>query len=136
MKYLSQKGFEPLLAVIIIAALAIVAYYNSNIAPPTLEVPPTPTLVPTPTPTATPSSTPKPTVKPTVKPSSTPAPAPVVNNAPPGSGFSSQTVSAEGKNYKVAIVAADLNSTKVIVDTASSSDCSADCPVLSLGEFK
>ena len=124
-----------LILVITIAALAIVAYYNSNIAPPTLGVPPTPTLVPTPTPTATPSSTPKPTVKPTVKPSSTPAPAPVVNNAPPGSGFSSQTVSAEGKNYKVAIVAADLNSTKVIVDTASSSDCSADCPVLSLGDY-
>ena len=89
--------------------------------------------MPTPTPTSTPSRTPKPTATPSATPK--PTPAPVVNNAPPGSGFSSQTVSAEGKNYKVAIVAADLNSTKVIVDTASSSDCSADCPVLSLGDY-
>jgi exopolysaccharide biosynthesis protein len=65
----------------------------------------------------------------------TQVPAPVSNNTPPGSGYSLQNVSAEGQNYKVAIVAADLNSTKVIVDTASESDCARDCPVLSLGDF-
>lgn len=33
------------------------------------------------------------------------------------------------------MVAADLNSTKVIADTASDSDCSNDCPVLSLADY-
>ena len=32
-------------------------------------------------------------------------------------------------------MAADLNSTKVIVDTASESDCSNDCPVLPLADY-
>lgn len=35
----------------------------------------------------------------------------------------------------MSIVAADLNSTKVIVDTASDSDCRDSCPVLSLAEY-
>lgn len=33
------------------------------------------------------------------------------------------------------MVAADLNSTKVIVDTASDSDCSNECPALPLAEY-
>lgn len=35
----------------------------------------------------------------------------------------------------MAIIAADLNSTRVIVDTASDSDCNNNCPVLSLGDY-
>lgn len=35
----------------------------------------------------------------------------------------------------MAIIAADLNSTKVIVDTASDSDCRDNCPVLPLAEY-
>lgn len=58
-----------------------------------------------------------------------------VNNAPPGSGFSRQTVSTDVGSFLVSIVAADLSTTRVIVDTASSSDCGNDCPVLSLGEY-
>ncbi len=57
------------------------------------------------------------------------------NNTPPGSGFSYQAVSADGQTYNVSIVAADLNSTKVIVDTASDSDCSNNCPVLPLADY-
>ena len=58
------------------------------------------------------------------------------NNAPPGSGYSRQTVNVEGLgSYLVSIVAADMSSTRVIVDTASDSDCSNDCPVLSLAEY-
>lgn len=60
--------------------------------------------------------------------------APASNN-PPGSGFSLQSVSADGQNYNVAIIAADLNSTKVIVDTASESDCSNECPALPLADY-
>lgn len=35
----------------------------------------------------------------------------------------------------VSIVSADLNSARVIVDTASDSDCRDNCPVLSLGDY-
>lgn len=81
----------------------------------------------TPTPTSSPTPTPVPTPAPTSK--------PATNNIPPGSGYSYQYVNVEGKSFSVGIVAADLNSTKVIVDTASDSNCSRDCPVLSLGDY-
>lgn len=57
------------------------------------------------------------------------------SNAPPGSGYSRQAVSALGSSYAVDIVAADLGSTRVIVDTASDGDCHDSCPVLSLGDY-
>lgn len=57
------------------------------------------------------------------------------NNAPPGSGFSRQKAEAEGTSYLVDIIAADLGSTKVIVDTASEKNCKQDCPVMSLGAY-
>lgn len=59
-----------------------------------------------------------------------------VSNAPPGAGYSQQRVDVEGLgSYLVSIVSADLNSTRVIVDTASESDCQNECPTVSLGEF-
>lgn len=57
------------------------------------------------------------------------------NNAPPSSGYSRQRVSTDIGDFLVDIVTADLNSTRVIVDTASDSDCSDACPVLSLSEY-
>jgi hypothetical protein len=57
------------------------------------------------------------------------------SNTPPGSGFSVQSVATDNGNFTVDIVAADLNSTKVIVDTASDSDCSNNCPTLSLADY-
>jgi hypothetical protein len=58
------------------------------------------------------------------------------SNTPPGSGYSKQNVNVDGLgNYMVSMVAADLGSTRVIVDTASDSDCSNDCPVLSLADY-
>jgi len=59
----------------------------------------------------------------------------VVSNTPPNSGFSRQTVSVDGENFTVDLIAADLNSTKIIVDTASSSDCGDNCPVLPLATY-
>ncbi|OGE32750.1 hypothetical protein A3C99_00470 [Candidatus Daviesbacteria bacterium RIFCSPHIGHO2_02_FULL_37_9] len=38
-------------------------------------------------------------------------------------------------SYLVSIISADLNSTRVIVDTASGEDCSNACPTLPLGEY-
>jgi len=57
------------------------------------------------------------------------------SNAPPGSGFSRQSVKVDGSNFLVSIVAADLASARVIVDTASERDCTNDCPTLALGDY-
>lgn len=57
------------------------------------------------------------------------------SNAPPGSGYSYQAVSTDAGTFNVAIIAADLNTTRVIIDTASDKDCSNDCPVLPLGNY-
>jgi hypothetical protein len=63
-----------------------------------------------------------------------PASVPVVN-APPSSGYQRSQVQTSIGNYLVSIVSADMNSTRVIVDTASESTCTNDCPVLSLGDY-
>jgi hypothetical protein len=59
----------------------------------------------------------------------------VESNAPPGSGYSRQSVTSDAGSFMVSMMAADLSSTRVIVDTASDSDCSNDCPVLPLSEY-
>lgn len=58
-----------------------------------------------------------------------------INNSPPGSGYSYQAVKNDQGTFNIAIIAADLNSTRVIIDTASDSDCSNNCPVLPLGTY-
>lgn len=57
------------------------------------------------------------------------------NNTPPGAGYSRQTVNSEVGTFLVDIIAADLNSTRVIVDTASDGTCTNDCPVDALGNY-
>ena len=57
------------------------------------------------------------------------------SNSPPGAGFSQQLVKTDVGDFLVDIIAADLNSTRVIVDTASDSDCKNDCPVLPLADY-
>lgn len=58
-----------------------------------------------------------------------------VNNAPPGAGYSRQSVNSDAGSFVVSIVAADMGSTKIIVDTASDSDCGNNCPVLPLATY-
>ena len=58
-----------------------------------------------------------------------------VNNSAPGSGFSQQKVSTDRGEFLVSIVAADLNSTRVLVDTASDGDCRDNCPTLPLATY-
>lgn len=58
-----------------------------------------------------------------------------VSNTPPGSGYARQQVETSIGSYLVSLVSADLGSTKVIVDTASASDCDNDCPVLPLHDY-
>ena len=89
------------------------------------------TIMPTQSPTATPTITPVITAKPTIKPTV----APIIDNTPPNSGYSRQSVKIDAGTFIVNLVAADVGSTKIIVDTASNSDCNNNCPVLSLGEY-
>jgi len=58
-----------------------------------------------------------------------------VDNTPPLSGYKRQTVKTDSGNFTVDIISADLNSTRVIVDTASDSNCSNDCPALPLASY-
>lgn len=58
-----------------------------------------------------------------------------VNNTPPGSGYSRQSVQSDAGNFVVSLIAGDMNSTKIIVDTASDSDCANNCPVLPLATY-
>lgn len=57
------------------------------------------------------------------------------SNTAPGSGYSRQKVNAEIGEYLVDIIAGDLGSTRIIVDTASENDCRDNCPVLSLADY-
>lgn len=56
-------------------------------------------------------------------------------NTLPPPGFKRQSVKTDSGTFTVDIVAADLNFTRVTVDTASEGDCRDNCPVLSLGEY-
>lgn len=59
----------------------------------------------------------------------------VSSNSPPGSGYQRQRVGVLESSFVVDVVAADLSSTRIIVDTASDSDCRDNCPVLSLSDY-
>jgi exopolysaccharide biosynthesis protein len=57
------------------------------------------------------------------------------SNTPPSNGFSVQSVSTNNGNFTVYIIAADLNTTRVIVDTASTGDCGNNCPTMALSDY-
>jgi exopolysaccharide biosynthesis protein len=58
------------------------------------------------------------------------------SNAVPSAGeFSQQTVNTDVGTFLVDIIAADLSSTHVYVDTAAGGTCTNDCAVLSLGDY-
>lgn len=58
-----------------------------------------------------------------------------LSNSPPSSGYSRQSVKTDSGTFGVDIISADLNSTRVVVDTASDGTCGNDCPVKSLSEY-
>lgn len=57
------------------------------------------------------------------------------STTPPGSGYARQLVDAAGGTFIVDLVAGNLSSTRVVVDTASDSDCRDNCPTLPLGTY-
>jgi hypothetical protein len=60
---------------------------------------------------------------------------PISISAPSSGGYSRQQVLTDVGSFMVDIVAGDLGSTKVIVDTASDSTCGNNCPVLPLATY-
>jgi len=57
------------------------------------------------------------------------------SNEAPSSGYSRQGVEVGDQTFVVDILAASLDSTRVIVETASASDCGNNCPVSTLADF-
>jgi hypothetical protein len=66
-----------------------------------------------------------------------PAPAnvPVINTAPDAGGYRRQSVETELGTFVVDVIAADLGSTRVVVETASGGDCGNECPVDALASY-
>lgn len=58
-----------------------------------------------------------------------------IESSAPASGYRRQKVQIDSGTFMVDIISADIGSTKVIVDTASDSDCGNNCPVLSLSDY-
>jgi len=56
-------------------------------------------------------------------------------NSPPSSGYRRQLVDTGSGKFYVKIIAADSSNIKIIVDTASGSNCRDNCPVLSLKDY-
>lgn len=72
----------------------------------------------------------------TTTPSSGSSPAnTVASNTAPASGFQTQQVKTDRGTFLISIVAADLNTTRIIVDTASENDCANNCPALPLADY-
>ncbi len=57
------------------------------------------------------------------------------SNEAPSSGYSKQGVEVDSQIFVVDILAASLESTRVVVETASESDCANNCPVSTLADF-
>src|SRR3989344_110276 len=57
------------------------------------------------------------------------------NDLAPETGYSRQRVLTDAETFMVSIVAVDLGTTKVVVDTASDSDCFDNCPTLPLATY-
>lgn len=101
---------------------------------------PPPTPSPTPIIVAMPSPTPTPLpalATPKALPTGTPKPTPSlpVIQGPPGAGLTTATVSTEKGAFRATILSIDLSTSRMITDVSSDSDCSDNCPALSLADF-
>jgi hypothetical protein len=97
----------------------------------------TPTASLTPTPTTTPTQTPSlnPEAKPTTTLTPTPTQTTTLSQTPPASGYARISVKTDLGTFTVSLGSADLATTRIVVDTASQSDCFDNCPVLPLATY-
>lgn len=72
---------------------------------------------------------------PAVVPTNTQATNIQTSNSLPNSGYNRQQVQTDNGTFTIDIISADLNSTKVLADTASEGNCSDNCPVLPLNTY-
>jgi hypothetical protein len=142
----AQKGiFLPLIAlIIVVVGLVSTLLFKDSILqildkeslPTSLpEELMTPTMIPTATPTLSPTLAPTdvPTATPTK--SATPKPTQAAVSGPPGAGYSSIKVHTEKGDFSASVLSIDLNSARMITDTANDSDCSDNCSTMSLADF-
>lgn len=94
---------------------------------------PPPSATPSPSISPTPSTSAKPTIVASATPTSVPTAVPV--SGPPGAGYSYITVGTEKGNFGASIMSVDLNSARMITDTANDSDCADGCPVKALADY-
>lgn len=139
-----QRGFTPILVVLLIAvSVAVLTIFEKGTVEKLIvretgirEVVTTPLPTLPPAPTASPSATPIPTSVNTPTPfakvqSSNSAPV----SAPPSSGYAHITVSTSRGNFPINVITIDMSSARMVTDSASDSDCSADCPTMPLSDF-
>lgn len=58
-----------------------------------------------------------------------------VDNTLPANGYRTQAVKIDSGTFTMDIIAGDLNTTRVQVETASSGDCADNCPVDTLADY-
>lgn len=134
---MKEKGAVQLIPLLIIFSILIMAVFlmqkNDNkialkksTASASKNISPSPTL--TSTPTSTPSS--KLTIIPTITLTATPTPQAAAPSSP-----ESGNIATEKGNFSASVLNFDLNGVKMMTDTANESDCTQDCPALSLQDY-
>lgn len=136
-----MKNIFPILIVIVLVVVVIIGTNSTskithffNRAQENLVIP-TPPPSPTPEPTPIKTVTPKPIVTLTPKPITPTSAPPVTSNQLPKSGYSSMSVATDVGTFTLDIGVGDVSSTRVVIDTASTSDCTSNCPALPLSTY-
>lgn len=135
-----QKGFTPVVVLVIIAIISVVGLVaTKKISLPLTITTPVATVAATQGSTSTPTPTTKPTPQATKAPATavataTPAPKNIISGSP-GVGYSSGAVHTEVGDFSAKILTLDLGTTKIITDTANDGDCGNGCATMSLSDF-
>ncbi len=124
-----------MVAILVLPKIVTKSLQKIPVSDSALTVSPSPSLPPVPSPTPTPTPSPTVTPAPTPTKTATPKPATPVISGPPGAGYSSVTVHTEKGDFATRILSIDLNSSRMITDTANDSDCADNCPVTNVADF-
>lgn len=131
----AQKGIiQPIilfLGLLIIGSFILISTKIQD--QPKLSLPQQQTASPSAQLSPSPSPSPSPTVKPSPKPSVNPTVAQTTTTGIPGSGYGYATIVTDRGTFKAHIIT--LNNPTMVTDTASDSDCAADCPTKPLADY-